>query len=742
MKSFSSRFGRSQCILALLASTAVFTAGCANMATTAVGSSFQSEAATIGGRIHGGVQPVASATVQLWFAGQGSVGATLVAQTSSASTGSIGSFSFVKGADGGANAGTNGNTWSCPLLSVGNPLVYVVASGGNTQNNGDSTSNSAAAFVSALGLCQSVGNSTFVELNEVTTVATMAVWQQYFNPSVPAASSIYPIAGSFNSDGSGLSLQSMTSSYNLLANLVNIQTGAANTTKTIPASMAGGTVGVLGLSVTATPEAAKLNTIANILASCINLPTYTPGATDPCNTLFSNAVHPDPTTTSNPAATFSPAVDTLHAAYYMLTNPTDNPVGTTTSNLGSLYGLFLANGAAFTPTLGTQPTDWTIGISYAGPTTLCGATTNPVGHLINSVQDIAIDSRGGVWLANNEPGGNVGLLSNTGAPEGCIKIGSGLNTGITLDAANPGGLQNIWLADSGGTSIYEYPPGGTPIAYSTTTAPVSIAADASSTIYYTSNSNLYGLVAGNPTPMSIATAVGTGSRVLVDSSPAIWATSGTTSISRTTCTIIPGTPGPPVTLPSLACSSTPITTDGPTYGIGVSPLITVGSTTPHLQNSVYISAGTGTSSLSLFQGGPATPYQSVWDISSTTTPTTPPTTPPTTTTSAPGLNNPAAVAVDGAQNVWAINNAPIATSVVEIGAAKQQLSGATGFVKDASYLGKGRSLIIDSSGNVWIGLDGTNSITEIVGAAVPVYQPYAVGLQPNSHGVIQFQKIP
>ena len=66
--------------------------------------------------------------------------------------------------------------------------------------------------------------------------------------------------------------------------------------------------------------------------------------------------------------------------------------------------------------------------------------------------------------------------------------------------------------------------------------------------------------------------------------------------------------------------------------------------------------------------------------------------------------------------------------MVEVGVGQQLLSPAGGFQKDASYLAGGRSLVIDSSGDVWIGLDGSNSITEIVGAAVPVYQPYALGL--------------
>ena len=93
-----------------------------------------------------------------------------------------GSFAFVKGADGGANAGTSGNTFSCPSAAGGNPLVYVVASGGNTLGTGDTTvNNSAAVFIAPYGPCKEHYPSSFVDMNEVTTVATMAALQQSFS---------------------------------------------------------------------------------------------------------------------------------------------------------------------------------------------------------------------------------------------------------------------------------------------------------------------------------------------------------------------------------------------------------------------------------------------------------------------------------------------------------------------------------------------------------------------------------
>src|SRR5580692_3193502 len=68
---FARLTGSKRNLLALLASGAVFTVGCANMATTAPDTNPFSSSATFSGKIRGGNQPVVGATVTLWFAGQG-----------------------------------------------------------------------------------------------------------------------------------------------------------------------------------------------------------------------------------------------------------------------------------------------------------------------------------------------------------------------------------------------------------------------------------------------------------------------------------------------------------------------------------------------------------------------------------------------------------------------------------------------------------------------------------------------
>jgi hypothetical protein len=699
MKSISSCVRRSQpFLLAFLASSAIFTAGCANMATTAGGSGSSGNSVALGGRIHGGNQPVSGATVNLWFAGQGVNSPAVLAATTTSANDGAGSFSFTAG------------SYTCP---ANNPYVYVVATGGNTQGSG-SFNNTASAFLAPYGLCKSITASSFVDMTEVTTVATMAALQQYFVYSATA-----PVVGqTFDTGGSGLAYQAMGFAFNMIPNMVNLATGTAVTTKTINGSTSSGAVGVGSTSLVATPETAKINTIANILASCINGATSSaPG----CTTLFANAAPPaSASTTAQPGASYTAPTNTLQAAYYMLSNPTNG----STTNLSGLFGLQTASGAPFQPSLGTAPSDWTIAISYASNST-CGTG----GHLIHSVQDLAVDVSGDIWLANDEAGGNLSVLQTTTSgdtvvPAGCVQIGSGMNTGITIDTVSSG-LANIWLADSGSSNVYRYHPtsaANTAIAFPTAAPPLSIAADGTGNIYFTSPSTatLYEIPQGTaytppvppattplpPTPVAITTAIGaTPSRVLVDSAPSVWTTSGTTSINRTFCTNY---------VTATGCTNTSVTTSGPTYGIAATPIQTVAG--PVTRNSIFVSMDGA--SLTLYQGL-NTSYAQVtgWPVT--------------------GLSTPTSVAADGAQNVWTVNNLAGANSVFEIGIGKQQLSPAAGFVKDAVYLGNARSLVIDPSGNVWIGRDGANSVTQIVGAAVPVVQPFSLGLKTGF-----FQTIP
>ncbi|CAN5473063.1 hypothetical protein BH10ACI4_BH10ACI4_26630 [soil metagenome] len=301
-------------------------------------------------------------------------------------------------------------------------------------------------------------------------------------------------------------------------------------------------------------------------------------------------------------------------------------------------------------------------------------------------------------------------------PATCIAVGSGSNTGVTIDTAS--GLNNVWVADSASSNVYRYKPGTSNVlAFPTAVSPAvnlpgAIAADGTGNIYFTSPSNaaLYEIPGGAAasaavSPVSVATTIGSDpARITVDGTEAVWTTSGSNFITRTTSS----TPNAGTGFSSLQLSALT-----PTYGLSVTA--TFGSPS---KNYVFTSQQGSSNSLFL-QAGSGTSYTSVggWPVT--------------------GLSTPTAVVSDGAQNVWTLNNANGANSLFATGISQQSISPATGFVKPASYLGGGRSMVIDQSGNLWIGLDGTNSITEIVGAAVPVTQPYATAIARGT-----FQQIP
>src|SRR5215471_2952202 len=180
------RTGSGRNLLALLASSAVFTAGCSNLATTAPTAAPQATGGTLSGTVHGGSQPVAFATVTLYFAGQtgvgsgdpssgASLGAPIVAAVTNSLDDGHGTFAFQKKAT--AADVTTPDSFTCPSSD---PLVYVVARGGNPLGNHDnSVNNSAAAFMAMYGLCSQLSASSSVVMNEVTTVASMVALQQY-----------------------------------------------------------------------------------------------------------------------------------------------------------------------------------------------------------------------------------------------------------------------------------------------------------------------------------------------------------------------------------------------------------------------------------------------------------------------------------------------------------------------------------------------------------------------------------
>lgn len=679
----------------LLASAAVATTGCSNMTSATASSGINS--AKISGKIHGGNQPVAGATVNLYFAGQTNVaaGANFVATTLSASDGS-GSFSFNE-VTGAPNDHTT-NNFSCPS---NNPYVFVVAKGGTTVNTPGAAANADAEFIAPMGQCATLSASTNVYMSEVVTVATMAAIHQYLNPTASAG----PIESTLSADGIFISALALANSFDSVSLMASLSTGLGNTSTTFT----GDRGGAAGVTVTVSPEVAKINQLANIISACINQST---GGSTTCSSLYSYATPPaDPTTTSVSNAQFSPATDLLTALYYIFTNPTNG----STTNLSNLFALSAASGAPYQPTLSAAPGDWSIGIKYVAS----GSCTGSASSFIDTPTSLATDRNGNIIIGNRSSNnsGSVAVLAKSGIPAACFPVtAGGLITGGTTPVSTSGTVvdiaNNVWVGSATTSEIIRYTlPSGTGTGSSldipTVSPVVSITTDGFGDIFFSTLSNdLYEIVKGSslvtaviPTKVNTLT-LGAATHIMIDGANRIWASSGTGSITATA--------GSPDTTNTFLTNFTTTQVTTPTsYGIASTSILGAGVYTSSVtDNSITYLTG---ASLATAPGFPVT---------------------------GAGISNPLDIALDGAQNVWTANGGGGIAAFSKSGTA---LTPAGGFQKDPSYLGGQNALVIDPSGNIWLGLQTGGTVTEIVGAAVPVYQPYATGLQPVTN---RFQTLP
>jgi hypothetical protein len=698
--SFARLTGSKRNLLALMASSAVFTAGCSNLATTATTTTPLSQAATLSGKIHGGNQPVVGATVNLYYAGQSPTPASLAATTT---TDGSGNFGFTKDTTSG-NAADNGttDTFSCPTNS--DPLVYVVSKGGNTQNNGDPTqTNDAAAFISVYGTCNELSAANHVDMTEVTTVATMAAVQQFFNP-------VGVINDQILADGTGQQYNIVKQLPATIALMADAAAGTAVTSTTIGAT--GNNINP-AVTVTATPEPGKINLLANIISACINSAN---SSSANCTSLFASATPPNAAYTTNfGTGSFpTPATDTLQVIYYLLSNPGSGGTG----NIATLFGLAGGVSGPYQPALATQPTDWTIAINYVSTST-CGTGG---GGFISGPIDINIDSTDNVWIANSQATtGNLSEISGAGVPTTCVLLGSGGSQGgATIDSVG-----NTWIGS--GTSLYRYSNGNT-LAFPTTVTPIGVTADGLGNVYFTAVSggvgSLYRIAgaASSSTPVApvqISNSVGTNPvrlmpdyqkttvAPIVTTQGNIFVTTGTTSVAEVSPSTGTGNLNGFIT--------TPIPTDGNSYGLTLGP-----------QNNLFVSAIDSGAITGLTASSGYTASINGF---------------PFTTPGTIGIATPTSIAGDGRLNIWIPNNSngTGTGSVSELGSANGALglSPATGYQKASAYLNSSRALAVDQAGNVWIVGDNANFITEIVGAGVPVFQPYSFGLTRG-----RFQTIP
>ena len=367
----------------LLFPVAVALTGCAlSPAPATTGTSAAAVALT--GRVHGGQQPVSGALIQLYATGTtGYASAATPLLTTVVHSDAQGAFSIT-------------GDYTCPA----NAQVYLTATGGNP-GLAAGTNNAALAMMTALGPCSGLTASTYISVNELTTVASVWSLARFLTDVPQLGTSVTNTAG-------------LANAFAAVNQVVNTATG----------SMPGPS-----LPSAATLPTTRLNTLADILSACINTAGGVAGDGSRCGTLLSAAT---------PAGGAAPT-NTLAAAALIARNP-GNQVAT-------LFALATAN-APFQPTLAIAPNNFLVGISYSG-----GGLAAP--------SALAIDPAGNVWLANTLAS-TLTELAPSGAALSPASgyTGGGLNLPVALAADTNG---SIWIANQGTSSVSRFSAQGVPL---------------------------------------------------------------------------------------------------------------------------------------------------------------------------------------------------------------------------------------------------------------------------------------
>jgi len=395
----------------------------------------------------GGQQPVAGVTLQLYQAG----------------TTGYGSAATPLGPSVQTNAGGNFNlpSYSCAPGSQ----VFLVGTGGQPIT---AITNNNLALMAGLGTCGGTYLNNFIDVNELTTVAT--VWA--LAPFMTGIANI----GSSSTNTTGLA-----NAFAAINELV------ATTNGTTPGPV---------LPTGATLSTTEINTLGDILEQCINSSGGVAGDGSNCGNLFQLA--------PNAAGTVYPT-DTITAALNIAQNPGRNVVAL--NRLRSASPVFQPAFNVNCPGTNCPSSAWTIAITYVGgglstpssiATDAAGAVwvsnkgnssvtkLDPTGAALSGSSGftaggfsapsaIAIDTGGNAWVANSA-NNSITTLNPTGTT-GSVFTGNGLSTpgSIAID-----GSGNIWVANTGSNAVSAFSSSGagltgSPYSGAGTSAPLSIA---------------------------------------------------------------------------------------------------------------------------------------------------------------------------------------------------------------------------------------------------------------------------
>jgi sugar lactone lactonase YvrE len=623
--------------------------------------------AQVTGVVHGGQQPIVGAEIFLFAANTTGYGGNGLA--ASASNASI---SLLQGAENTVQDTTstdptyldyytttdsNGNfaitgDYTCTPGSQ----VYIYALGGNSTYPTGSA-NSAIGLLAAVGPCpgaDSFPSSTYIVVNEVSTIATAYAFAGFATDALHVSNSGTTLA--------------QTGIANAFANVANLETLSAGTAlATIPAG-------------SGTAPQTTINTLANILAACVN--TSTASSTG-CSTLFTDSMSAG---TSGTAAT-----DTATAAINIAHNPG--------SNIAALYAIPTAN-PPFAPALTAQPSDFSLYIKFTG-----GG--------FGIAQSVAVDSSGNAWVASQDSG--VVELSSSGVIlSGANGYTDGNQHGTLYLAIDLSG--NAWVTNGLGDSVTKFSSSGAVLSgtqgYTNTSggvySPAAIGIDAYGNAWFGDSSpynvavelsNSGAVLSGaNGYAASGGLFQGSTSGIGFDGSGNVWmANDGSPFVSKLSSsgTLLSGVSG---------------YTGG---GLGSANGIAIDS-----EGDVWV-ASTGAI---VSQPGGLTKFSNAGVV----------------LLAANAFGRPfdpqaKGVAIDGAGNAWVTSSG--ALRVFEISNSGTLLSPAVGYGNPPLEFLEG--IAVDGSGDVWFAAQSQGGfVAELIGIATPVITPICAGLpaSPTANG--------
>ena len=737
-----------QSLSAILLTSTLYLAGCGSNSQIPDTLAEPGVMPAIQGTVFGGHAPLVGAHVyvlQVAGGGTGGLAASLLGSGSTTSPGgypiqtnpSVGGdphipagYKYVVTDSNGGFSLTNGYVCS------GKEPVYIYAYGGApTTASIPEPVNPAVVNLATLGVCPISdtfkGTVSYVYLNEVSTVATAYAFQGFTSLA--------------NNDAVHIGYSGATSATE---GLTGIQNAANNTLQLydIGGSVLGHnantkTYGFVSPNIgpnmgTGTVPQTVLDTLANILAACVDSGNSTYPATNAqCTTLFNTA-----TAQGTLAPTGTPATDTATAAI----NIARHPAGVGNSSFAAtLFGI--PTGAVpFSPNLNNAPPDFSVAIQYssAGNAVFAGP------------RSIALDASGNFWFTTwvtpAVPGTTTygtGYLAEA-SPMGTV-LTSHLNSTYAMGNIAIDSNQNAWAGTvnvslgpiyengpSTGSTFTTYTPG-----FTAAVSPVADNSTGDGDLYFT-----HGPTCTLPPSSCGTTADNNGTLTEILSS-------GTTSGAGNVFVFPVGAFPTHAAIDSAGYEW--ITSDTPTYGNSITRVSKVGAAVPALSGFPIYNLSLGACGNFISPEQPAIdnsgnawiPVYGLAGMGSGVYVVNPTATGPTAcsfyNTEYGASVAPYGAAVDGANNVWITNTAGgsnvtgyyggASGSLAELSATTGLNLSSTNFQPVNQVSGAGVSLLsdplnvaIDISGDVFVTNYAGNSIVEFIGLATPLYGPLGV----------------